>query len=119
MFVILLTPERFVMILKNCEDSTKIPLKLMKFFIFDCYFSLVINVCGCFCLYLEWKTIAEIFQPENQQILCGWNLFCRASQFFAVISLANSSVYDNPTWFQGWFGVVSDFFQNYISLLDL
>ena len=35
MFVILLTPERFVMILKNCDDSTKIPLKLMKFFIFD------------------------------------------------------------------------------------
>jgi len=62
-------------------------------------------------LYLEWKTSAEIFQPENQQILFEWNLFCRPSQFFAVISLANLSVYDNPIWFQGWFGVVSEFFK--------
>lgn len=26
---------------------------------------------------------------------------------FAVISLANLTVYDNPTWFQGWFGLVN------------
>ena len=30
---------------------------------------------------------------------------------FAVISLANLTVYDNPTWFQGWFGLVSEFFK--------
>ena len=63
-----------------------------------------------FVLYLEGKTLAEIFQPENQQMLCRWNLFCRPSQYSSLaISLANLSVYYNLPWFQGWFGVVSEF----------
>lgn len=99
----------------GCEDSTEaLPLRLMKFLIFDYLLFFVGYRClvTFFVLYLEWKTIAEIFQPENQQILCGWKLFCRPSQFslLLVISLANLTVYDNPTLVSGlvWF---SEFFK--------
>lgn len=77
-----------------------------------CYFSLVIDACDCFC-FVPWMENHCWNIPTWKSANTMWVEFILQAftVLFAVISLANLTVYDNPTWFQGWFGLVSEFFK--------